>query len=235
LLTGKPELQSTNRVCYKLPDWSEDQFRDYIRRYYGYCAYIDEQIGKVLDALADNGLEEDTVVIFTSDHGDMLASHGMIYKMNRCGYEELANVPLLIRVPGLTRPGSVVRSLASGVDIFPTLVELFDLATPDGIQGKSFSKVLKWPEADFRDRIFVHWSNDSYVTFDGRWKYALHWQDSVDELYDLRNDPGELRNLWQDPQYAKTVREQRRAIIDWLRETGHPFAGLVEREKKEEG
>jgi len=233
-LKGKPEHQRTNRVCYKLSDWTEEQFRDYIRRYYGYCAYIDAQIGRVLNALVDNGLEEDTIVIFTSDHGDMLAAHGMVYKMDRSGYQELANVPFLIRVPGVTKPGSVVSSLANSVDIFPTLVELFDLSLPEGVQGRSFSKVLKWPEATFRDRIFIHWSNNSFVTCDGQWKYALHWKDAVDEFYNLKNDPGELHNLWSDPAYAKTGREHRQTIVDWLYKTGHPYADLVQKDKIEE-
>lgn len=70
------------------------------------------------------------------------------------------------------------------------------------------------------------------MTFDGRWKYALHWKAAVDELYDLRNDPGELHNRWSDPDYAKTATEQRQAIIDWLSETGHPYVDLVEKDKR---
>jgi len=234
LLEGKPEHQRINKVCYKLPNWSKDQFQDYIRRYYGYCAYLDAQIGQVLYALSETGLDQNTIVIFTSDHGDMLAAHGMVYKMNRSGYQELANVPFIIRIPGVTRPGSVVRSLSSSVDIFPTLIEMFGLPHIEGLQGKSFSKVLKWPESSFRERIFVHWANDSFVTFDGRWKYALHWNENVDELYDLENDPGELLNLWKDPRYKENVRQSRQAIIDWLYETDHPYAALIEKDKRGE-
>ncbi len=233
LLEGKPEHQRTNSVCYKLPNWSKEQFQDYIRRYYGYCAYLDAQIGRVLNALAETGLDQNTIVIFTSDHGDMLAAHGMVYKMNRSGYQELANVPFIIRVPGVTRPGSVVRSLSSSVDILPTLIEMFGLPPVEGLQGKSFSKVLKWPEASFRERIFIHWANDSFVTFDGRWKYALHWNDEVDEFYDLESDPGELDNLWKNPRYNETALQNRKAIIDWLHETDHPYAALIEKDKGE--
>jgi len=233
LLEGKPEHQKTNKVCYKLPNWSKDQFQDYIRRYYGYCAYLDDQIGKVLRALTETGLDQDTIVIFASDHGDMLASHGMVYKMNRSGYQELANVPFIIRVPGVTKPGSVVRSLSSSVDILPTLIELFGLSPVEGIQGKSLSRVLKWPEASFRERVFIHWANDSFVTFDGRWKYALHWNDKVDELYDLESDPGELFNLWGNPRYRENAQQNRQAVIDWLYETDHPYAALIEKDKRE--
>jgi uncharacterized sulfatase len=235
LLEGKPTHQRTNSVCYKLPEWSEEQFKDYIRRYYGYCAYIDSQIGRVLTALTESGLDENTIVIFTSDHGDMLTAHGMVYKMNRCGYQELANVPLILRVPGVTKFGSVVRSLTSSVDILPTLIELFDLPQTEGLQGRSFAKVLKWPQASFRDRIFIHWSNNSFVTFDGRWKYALHWKDNVDELYDLKDDPGELHNLWSDLSFREMAEQQRKSIIDWLHETDHPYASQIEKDKIVEG
>jgi len=233
LLEGKPEHQRTNSVCYKLPNWSKEQFQDYIRRYYGYCAYLDAQIGRVLNALAETGIDQNTIVIFTSDHGDMLTAHGMVYKMNRSGYQELANVPFIIRIPGVTRPGSVVRSLSSSVDILPTLIEMFGLLPPEGIQGKSLSRVLKWPKASFRERIFIHWANDSFVTFDGRWKYALHWNDDVDEFYDLESDPGELDNLWENPRYYETAQQNRQAIIDWLHETDHPYAALIEKDKRD--
>lgn len=233
LLLEKPEHQRTNRVCYKLPEWSDEQFRDYIRRYFGYCAYIDSQIGRVLHALEESGLERDTVVIFTSDHGDMLTAHGMVYKMDRCSYQELANIPFIIRIPGVTKPGSVVHSLTSSVDILPTLVELFALRQPEGFQGRSFSRVLKWPEASFRDRIFIHWSHDSFVTFDGRWKYALHWNDAVDEFYDLKSDSGELDNLWPDSAHRDIARQHRQNIIDWLNATSHPYAGLIDKDKLE--
>ena len=74
---------------------------------------------------------------------------------------------------------------------------------------------------------------NSFVTHDGRWKYALHWKDAVDELYDLKNDPGELHNLWSDPAHAETSKEQRQRIIDWLYETSHPYADLVRKDKME--
>ncbi len=85
------QKEKNNKVCYKLPDWQDKQFKDYIRRYYGYSAYIDAQIGRVLNALTECGFDDNTVVIFTSDHGDMLAAHGFVYKMGNCGYQELAH------------------------------------------------------------------------------------------------------------------------------------------------
>jgi len=233
-LVGKPIRQRTNRRCYVLPNWTDEQFQDYIRRYYGYCAYIDQQIGRVLDALTEGGFDDNTIVIFTSDHGDMVGAHGFIYKLGTCGYEELANVPFIMRVPGVTQPATVTDALASNVDIMPTLTELMGLPRQEGVHGVSFAEVLARPAVSVRDRIFAHWTGSSFVTFDGQWKYALHWKNrDIDELYDLEADPGEMTNLAADERYADVVQASQQAIFEWLRETDHPYAAVVQEQAKE--
>jgi arylsulfatase A-like enzyme len=229
-LEGKPRRQRDNTYCYVLPRWREAQFRDYIRRYYGYTAYIDGQIGRVLQALQESGLEEETIVLFTSDHGDMISAHGFVFKMEPCGYQELARVPLILRAPGITRPGTASGSLVSSVDIMPTLAELMDFELP-GAQGRSFLSLPAKPGGSFRDRIFIHWGIGAYVTFDGRWKYGFYPEDEVDELYDLDTDPGEMVNLAAKPEFAPVLKEQLEAVLSWLAETGHPLAGALRSRK----
>jgi arylsulfatase A-like enzyme len=231
-LEGKPVEQKNNTVCYMQPHWEESRFRDYIRRYYGYCAYIDQQIGRVLDALTECGLDDSTIVIFTSDHGDMIAAHGFIYKMDNCCYRELANVPFIIRVPGVTEPGTASRSLIESVDIMPTLTGLFGLPGIAGVQGKSFRSVLSSPESPFRDSVFIHWNGSSFVTFDGQWKYALHTRSQTDELYHVREDPGEMLNLAAQAKYGEILKNKRQEIYRWLRSTGYPYADIIENETK---
>ena len=168
LLEGKPRRQRDNSYCYVLPRWEESQFRDYIRRYYGYAAYIDAHIGRVLQALEKSGLEEETIVLFTSDHGDMIGSHGFVFKMEPCGYQELARVPLLLRIPGSTRPGSVSGSLVGTVDILPTLAVRMDFELP-GAPGRScrsstaagntaFIPVTRWMSFMIWTPIPARWS-----------------------------------------------------------------------------
>jgi len=228
-LKGKPIRQRTNRQCYVLPTWTDEQFQDYLRRYYGYCAYIDHQIGRVLNALTECGFDDNTIVLFTSDHGDMVAAHGMIYKLCYCCYQELWNVPLLLRAPGVTRPGTVTEALGSNVDLMPTLLELLGLPRNDNMHGVSLAKVLRDPQASVRESVFAHWCGQSYLTFDGRWKYALHWkQRDIDELYDRESDPGEMHNLATDPQHAEAVKDKQKLILDWLAETKHPYLATVE-------
>jgi len=231
-LEGKPIEQKNNLVCYMAPNWEETQFRDYIRRYYGYCAYIDHQIGRVLDSLTEYGLDNNTIVIFTSDHGDMIAAHGFIYKMDTCCYQELANVPFIIRVPGVTKPGTVSKSLVEGVDILPTLIDLLGLPEVSGVQGKSFRKVLASPEIPIRDRVFIHWNGPSFINYDGRWKYALHPRSETDELYNLKEDPGEMKNLAADSRFKDLLKKKRQEIYLRLQETGYPYAGIIEIETK---
>jgi arylsulfatase A-like enzyme len=215
------------------PHWEEAHFRDYIRRYYGYCAYIDQQIGRVLDTLTECGLDDNTIVIFTSDHGDLIAAHGFIYKMDTCCYQELANVPFIIRAPGMTEPGSVTQCLTESVDILPTLVDLLGLPEVSEVQGKSFRKVLASPNISFRDRVFIHWNGPSFINFDGQWKYALHSRSETDELYSLQEDPGEIKNLAMDPKFKEMLKKKRWEIYDWLQATDYPYAGIIEIETKD--
>ena len=232
-LDGKPIEQKNNKVCYMVPNWEEAQFRDYIRRYYGYCSYIDQQIGRVLDALTECGLDNNTIVIFTSDHGDMIAAHGFIYKMDSCCYQELANVPFIIRVPGVTEPGAVTKSLTGNVDILPTLIDILGLPEEKGLHGKSFRKVLASPNIPFRDRVFIHWNGPSFINFDGQWKYALHPKSKTDELYNLQEDPGEIKNLAMDAMFKEIVKKKRWEIYTWLRETEYPYANVIEKKTRD--
>jgi arylsulfatase A-like enzyme len=225
-LEDKPSSQRENKYCYKLPGWNPRQFRDYIRRYYGYTSYIDSQIGRVLDTLKKSGLSDNTIVVFTSDHGDMMGAHGILYKMENSCYEEVGNVPFIISVPGTTRRASVSNGLVSSVDIFPTLLELLGLAPLKEVHGKSFAPLLRHPDKPFRSTLFIHWGPHSVVSFDGQWKYARHAKADTDELYNLRGDPGELKNLVNEKKYKALVKKKQQEIQAWLRETAHPYASI---------
>jgi arylsulfatase A-like enzyme len=228
-LEGKPIEQKNNKVCYMAPNWDEIQFRDYIRRYYGYCAYIDQQIGRVLDTLTECGFDDNTIVIFTSDHGDMITAHGFIYKMNTCCYRELANVPFIIRAPGTAKPGSVSDSQIESVDILPTLIDLLGLPEPAGLHGKSLRRVFGDPETSVRDRLFIHWNGPSFITLDEQWKYALHPKSEIDELYNIADDPGEMKNLVRDAKFNEILKNKRQEIYSWLYATEYPYASTIEK------
>ncbi|HPX39129.1 MAG TPA: sulfatase-like hydrolase/transferase [Candidatus Hydrogenedentes bacterium] len=226
-LEGKPVRQRTNRRCYVQPEWTADQFRDYIRRYWGYSSYIDHQIGRVLAALDASGKADDTIVVFTSDHGDMMASHGFVFKLGHCGYEELLNVPFLIRAPGRLPSGAVCDRLVSSVDVFPTLLKLLGLDAPAGLDGRDFLPAIEG--ATIHEHVFCNSMDNNLTVVGARWKYVLNWSPrDADELYDLENDPGEMTNLAGVEAHAETLARMRETARAWLRETGHPYAAVIE-------
>lgn len=227
-LDGKPTRQLTNRRCYKGPAWEENQFLDYIRRYWGYCSYIDHQIGRVLDALDASGKANDTIVLFTADHGDMITAHGFVFKLCHCGYDELLRVPFLLRYPGRIPAGTSNSALVSSVDVLPTLLEMMGVAPQEGIEGRAFPLLARGKVKTHRGTAFCASMQNNFTVITDTWKYVLNWNPrDLDELYDRVNDPGEMKNLAADPGHAATVAEMRAALTQWLEETGYPYRDQV--------
>jgi arylsulfatase A-like enzyme len=181
--------------------------REEIATYYASITAVDEQIGRVLDALRDAGMDKNTIVLVTSDHGDMLNTHGMRNK--RKPYDESARVPGLLCWPGQVRAGRTVETLFSHIDMPPTLLALCRLPVPAYMQGAELSKVAlgrttKEPDAVFR-QIFMPFLGDNVTQ---RWRGVItdrytysRYQDSP-WLFDHLADPYEVHNLAQDPAFA---------------------------------
>jgi len=228
-LEGKPKSQQQGERTYKLGTWNKNQYKDYVRRYWGYCSFIDQQIGKVFDALRETGQWDNTIVLFTADHGDMVAAHGMIFKLGHCGYEELFRVPTMIYIPSVTKPGSQTKALVSNIDFLPTLLEAINIPAPGGVEGKSLLPLIKGKTKKHRDMIFSVDANRSLICRDKRYKFVLNWNKrDLDELYDLLADPGELNNLAYKSEYASIKSRMLELILDWLRETKYPYVQTVE-------
>lgn len=188
---------------------SVDQQRQMIRAYFAATSYMDAQVGRVVDALSDLGLEDDTIVVFTSDHGFMLGEHGQW--MKNILWEPSARVPLIVRVPGKRKvAGKRSPRTVELLDIYPTLVELAGLPGYARNEGKSLTPLLARPT----DRS---WTKPALSQVRGgrsvrteRWRYT-EWEGGKKgrELYDHRRDPGELRNLANDPRYTETAKKLR--------------------------
>lgn len=210
----KPLLQRVQREQNGEIPW--EQFAPRWTRFYACNRYIDREIGRVLDAI-DATHKEDTVVIYTSDHGDMLGSHGLLVK-GPVMYEEVANIPFIVRVPD-GRSGAVSHELVSQMDIMPTLLDFAGIDIPETMQGVSFKPVLEEENASVRENVMVSFNrfainHDQFGSFypircmfDGRYKLVINLLDG-DELYDLQDDPGEISNRVDDPALA--------AVRDWL-------------------
>lgn len=179
-----------------------------IAAYYAMIKLIDDQVGRILDALEETGQADNTVVIYTSDHGEMLGDHGLIQKGCRF-YEGLVRVPLIWRGPGRLGAGLRSDALVELIDIAPTLLELAELPIPPRMLGRSLLPILSGATAPHRHRDFVRCEyydalaqpDGSFATMyrDERYKLVVYHGHQLGELYDLAEDPGEFNNLWDDP------------------------------------
>lgn len=210
-----PEVPAAALGSYKK---SEDQLTDELRRecvraYYASISFMDAQVGRVVAALDRLGLAENTIIVFTSDHGYHMGEHGLWQKSSL--FEGSARVPLMIVAPGVTEAGGVVATPVSQVDLYPTLAELAGVKTPENLQGQSLVPILKDPSEKGRGWALTQVMRGGggkrffgYSLRTERWRYT-EWDEGSKgaELYDHGSDPGELANLAGRPELAATVAE----------------------------
>ena len=176
---------------------------------------IDQNVGRILQALDETNQRNNTIVIFTSDHGDMTGDHGLRLKGCRF-YEALVRVPLILSYPDQFKQGLQSSALVELADIVPTLLEIADLPIPETMQGKSLLSILTGSTNANYHRDFVRSEyykvlpgTASYATMirDQRYKLINYHGHELGELFDLENDPNEFDNLWTNPGY-KEIRFQ---------------------------
>jgi arylsulfatase A-like enzyme len=178
--------------------------------YHAMIAQIDDMVGSLLGILTQTGQREDTLVLFMSDHGEMLGDHGLLYKGCRF-YEGLVHVPLIVSHPGRLAKGIVADGLVELVDLAPTILELADFPVPPDMQGRSLSPLLAGRAPPDRHKAYVlseyfdalrfpgSVGSRGSMYFDGRYKICVYHDAGLGELYDLRADPQEFVDLWDDP------------------------------------
>jgi uncharacterized sulfatase len=192
-----------------------DKLRIFTRAYLATITFMDAQVGRLLDALDRLNLEDNTIVVFLSDHGWLLGEHGGQWQ-KRSLFEESARVPLIIYVPGAEGNGTTCYRTVELIDLFPTLAELCDLPLPDGLEGASVKSLLHDPTTPWtkpaitdlvrrKDRSIKEGINGRSVRTE-RYRYT-EWDkgDQGVELYDTYSDPNEWYNLAADPNYKYTV------------------------------
>ncbi|MCD6596408.1 MAG: sulfatase [Bacteroidales bacterium] len=183
---------------------SHDQEKKAVAAYYASVAYMDAQVGKVLNTLKEEGLEDNTIVIFTSDHGYHLGEHSFWMKVSV--KEESARVPLIIKVPG--KKPAICNSFAELLDLYPTVAELAGLKVPEHLQGKSLVKTLDNPDAKVRDMAFtVTQGGNTFLLRTNKWAFIQYNEDASlgIELFDMEKDPKQYTNLAYTPEYASVV------------------------------
>jgi arylsulfatase A-like enzyme len=197
-----------------------------IAAYYAAITAIDDQIGRLMDELERLGMAEDTIVWFTSDHGDMLGSHGL--RLKRKPFEESIRVPGILRYPKRVRAGRRERALFTHVDSAPTLLALCGLKAPRQMQGADLSRTIlegagKTPDSAYFQIFGPYAPGQVPAGWRGvrteRYMYA-RFRDKPWVLFDLEKDPFELNNLAQDPAAAELRRQMEARLAEWMRRTG---------------
>ncbi|WDI43958.1 sulfatase [Bremerella sp. P1] len=173
-----------------------------LEAYYASVTFMDAQVGKMVAALDRLGLDKNTIVVFTADHGYHLGEHEFWQKMSL--HEESTRIPLIVRVPG--KDATATTALSQQIDIYPTLAQLCGLSIPEHIQGKSLASTWSDPQAMIHDEVYTLRNRNDHLLRTDRWALIRYGNDSV-ELYDMQNDPQQFHNLAQDPQHAAALAE----------------------------
>ncbi len=221
---------------------SEKEFRELRAKYWGLVTQMDISVGGILDKLESLGLAENTIVVFTSDHGDMMGAHQMVAK--GVMYEESVRIPFLLKDPRMNKSQRIIEERVSQIDIVPTILDLMDREMPENLQGKSLIPSLREKNFPAED-IFIEWnSRNDYTTSDmgitiladvdsinpesspslrtviskEGWKLSLSNRDKS-QLFNLNYDPLETTNLFYQKEYRETVEELTAKILEWQKLT----------------
>jgi arylsulfatase A-like enzyme len=225
---NKPRIHGQMPRYWATEDTDWRFWRPIVAKYWGYVTLLDTLIGRVLDRLRALGLEEDTAVFYTTDHGDTCGSRRMFDK-GYCMYEELYHIPLIASWRGTWASGRKCGAFVNHIDLMPTFLELAGIQPPAGLNAVSLRPLLE-------GRMPDDWPTDAYAEFHGmqwglysqrmvvteRYKLVFNAAD-MDELYDLQADPAELRNLVDDPGHEEVRRALYLRIFQRMRKTGDPF------------
>lgn len=228
---GKPDWVREQRYSWHGVDYMyhnrDDHPKDLdeiITRYSESLLAVDESVARVLDYLEENGLAEETVVIYMGDNGFMLGEHGLIDK--RQAYEESMRVPMLAWAPGMIEPGTVIEENVMNIDMSPTWLDLAGGSMPEdhAVDGQSFLPLLRGEQMDDWRSTFVYqyfWEHSfphtptTYAIRGERYKYIYyHGVWDKNELYDLETDPNEMHNLIDVPEHQELVQQMRQEMFD---------------------
>ncbi|MFY9151809.1 MAG: sulfatase [Prolixibacteraceae bacterium] len=197
------------------------KYQRYMNDYLSCIQSVDDGVGELLDYLDQNGLTENTIVVYTSDQGFYLGEHGWFDK--RFMYEESFRTPLLIRYPKEIKPGTINNKLVQNLDFAPTFLDYCGVEIPKDMQGESFRKLVSGETGEWRDAVYytyyeypsVHMVKRHYGIATERYK-LIHFYYNIDEweLYDLEKDPQEMKSVYNDPAYADVQKEMHQRLTD---------------------
>jgi arylsulfatase A-like enzyme len=211
--------------------WGEAEWLRYRSYYLSQIEILDGYVGTILEPLQRRRDADDTIVVYSSDHGDMGGAHRLPFK-GPFMYDELLRVPLVISCPRRFGHPVVSDSMVSSVDLVPTLSTMAGIEWPSPLPGKDFSLLFDYPKETIHAAVFAeyygkqHWVNPIRTLRTADWKYNLYvapGRELAAELYDLKNDPGEVHNLVDRPEYQKARQQVAANLLAWRRSTNDPM------------
>jgi arylsulfatase A-like enzyme len=211
--------------------------REMMAQMYGMVTHVDVSVGRVLEHLSARGLLDETLVLFTTDHGELMGDHGFVLK-GPFYYQSLLNVPLIAKLPG-AKP-AVCGELVAHVDLVPTILECLGLEVPKNLPGRSLKRYLDGSTeltevcraGAHRDAVLTEFrpfgGPNMKVLHSGEWRYVYYAGEAYGELFNLRDDPEERRNLFGDPAYVEVERRLQARLLEELvlTEAAWPSRGL---------
>ena len=214
-----PNMSETDKMHWR--------YQRYMQDYLACIASVDEGVGEVLDYLDENGLTDNTIVVYTSDQGMYLGEHGWFDK--RFMYQESFRTPLVIRYPKEIKPGTKINELVQNIDFAPTFLDYANVEIPSDMQGLSFRKLVNGETSEWRDAIYytyyeypsIHMAKRHYGIRTNRYK-LIHFYYDVDEweLYDLQKDSNEMHNVYNDPEYADVQKMMHQRLDEMRQKVG---------------
>ena len=210
------------RMCSPVGTFGEKEWREYRWAYYRMIEMIDRQVGEILQALEDSGAAGNTLVVFTSDHGDMVGAHR--WNQKTVFFDESARVPLFLSLPGTIQPGTTQRLVNTGVDLFPTLCDFAGIPVPTHLPGLSLKRAGEGRKYIVASNHLVQGAEvdgqkpepNGRMVRSTRYKYcAYDMGEQRESLFDMEKDPGETINQTANPEYKSTLIQHRNYLKEW--------------------
>jgi len=238
-MENSPYKHTNGRM--EMPEYSDPEKIKYmISNYYGIITEIDDWMGKIFETLDKNNLTENTLIIFTSDHGEMLGAHGLREK--NVFYEESAHIPLLISLPNEIEKETVVDGYVSNVDLFSTILDYLDIEKKHHSDGNSLRDLIENKETNHGKYVVTEWDyrgpvSPNYMIVKDGWKLIIPYtkESTVkNAMYDLNTDPHEMNNLLgnnpERSKYQEKTEELRACLLEWLaKNKSTRYKGVQER------
>lgn len=235
----KPIHEELNALDLKGKELVEWKYQRYMRDYLATAESMDRNIGRTLDYLEANGLDENTIVIYLSDQGFYMGEHGWFDK--RFMYEESFSTPMMMRYPGVVEPGTKSDALVMNLDIAPTLLEAAQVKVPEDMQGASMLPVLTGKDKEGRKVLYYHYYEVGEHSVSphfgirmGQYK-IIRFYNQVEgwELFDLEKDPKEMKNVYGEEAYAKVQEEMKVKLLETIKKYEDPDAEKIFHQKLE--